>query len=82
LLALREENARLRDLIMEESKRLESQGEPHHARLVAPAARSAGLNGALRDESVALEDPTDSAYCGRTVESNPWLSIRVEMVQK
>lgn len=32
-----------------------------------------------RDESIALEDPTDSAYCGRTVESNPWLSIRLEM---
>jgi hypothetical protein len=32
LVALREENARLRELIMEESKRLEAQGEAHHAR--------------------------------------------------
>jgi hypothetical protein len=32
LLALREENARLRDLIIEETRRLEAQGEAHHAR--------------------------------------------------
>ena len=37
---------------------------------------------ALGDESVALEDPTDSAYCELTVESNPWLSIRLEMAVK
>ena len=32
LVALREENARLRGLIIEESQRLEVQGETHHAR--------------------------------------------------
>lgn len=32
LVALREENTRLRDLIIEETRRLEGQGEAHHAR--------------------------------------------------
>lgn len=45
---------------------------PAPGTLVVSDAGAAGLRETVLGESVALENPRDSEYCRRTVESDPW----------